>query len=159
VAGATLPASFGPPHLARVSHFNNPIADALFSPQGGGAYFGAANTAVQYTTAATIGAYAAGLSLPTLIGGGGIAQVAIGTNEAGGIHFAVGVDGAWMHGTPLIFLDGIEMQSFRAADFAASAFKLSIPVLNPGAVLPEAGELVTNCFTGVCSAVLRGWIP
>ena len=84
----------------------------------------------------------------------GLMKVAGGSFE-GNIHFAFGVNGAWMHGIDT----GGEVIATRglASGFAANAIRIPWPVLYPEAVLPEAGSSMTNCFTGMCSAIARGW--
>ena len=41
-------------------------------------------------------------------------------------------------------------------DFLENAYVIRIPVLNPGAVIPEEGTAAYNCFTAVLSGIFRG---
>jgi hypothetical protein len=83
-------------------------------------------------------------------------QVAVGTLD-GNAHFAFAVDGTWMHGLLIPGTNQVVMTEGLAGSFAEGATQFSVPVLYPEAVLPEAGEGVSNCFTGMCSAFFRGW--
>ena len=142
----------GPPAAKSDPWDGHYMLQAMFqSPEAG--EFKAAYTTVQWASA-----YDAIAAAPVVLDSAGIAQIAVGTTERGGIHFAVEAEGTWMHGTTTFAGDGIEMTSQFARTWAQGAFRMPIPVLNSGAVLPEEGAAVSNCFTGVCSAILRGWL-
>ena len=135
------------------------FAQQVFQGSGSG-QFVAANHLVQ---GAAVVYGSAGLSAAAagVIEGGGAVDVAVGM--LGELpHAAVGVDGLWMHG--LAEAGDVEMTSTFAADWATgqtqwsvSQFSLWAPI--PEAVLPAEGAPVINCITGVCSALIRGWIP
>ena len=107
--------------------------------------------------------YAAWYGASILVGGGGAIiantstmHVAIGELE-GNIHFAFESEGTWMHGLLVPGTDEVVATEGLAESFAEGATQLPVPVLHPEAVLPEVGTSMTNCFTGMCSAILRGW--
>ena len=83
-------------------------------------------------------------------------HVAVGTLE-GNVHFAFEAEGTWMHGLLIPGTDEVVATEGLAEGFANGAVRIPVPVLYPEVVLPEVGTSMTNCFTGMCSAVLRGW--
>jgi hypothetical protein len=62
-----------------------------------------------------------------------------------------------MHGLLAPATDEVVATEGLAENFAEGATQIPVPVLYPEAVLPDAGTSMTSCFTGMCSAIARGW--
>jgi hypothetical protein len=83
-------------------------------------------------------------------------HVAVGALE-GNLHFAFESGGTWVHGLLVPATDEVVATEGLAESFAEGATQIPVPVLYPEAVLPDAGTSMTSCFTGMCSAIARGW--
>ncbi|HXJ87437.1 MAG TPA: RHS repeat-associated core domain-containing protein [Candidatus Binatia bacterium] len=107
--------------------------------------------------------YAGWYGASLLVGGGGAIIANVGTMHVavgaleGNLHFAFESGGTWMHGLLVPATDEVVATEGLAESFAEGATQIPVPVLYPEAVLPEAGTSMTNCFTGMCSAIARGW--
>jgi hypothetical protein len=82
--------------------------------------------------------------------------VAVG--EGSPFHVAYDTEGAWLHATGEE-LGNLAVTSDGAAAYARaySWFRVSVPVLNPEAVLSTAGTAARSCVTAACSAFIAGW--
>jgi hypothetical protein len=144
------------------SEAGNPYFQAAFGP-GAAGYYGAGYKVVNGLGVATTAYVALPFAADLAVGGAesiGTAQIAVGPGfeASSGAHFAVGVEGEWMQGLA-VGDEPMAMTGRLAQWFAgrATTTVFSVPVLFPEAVLPAEGELVGNCFTGVCGAIARGW--
>jgi RHS repeat-associated protein len=103
-----------------------------------------------------------------LVAAGGIAafelagstmSVAVGTNQFGGVHFAYGAGGTWLHAAS--FGGTMTVTEQAAASFAGTCSYWTtingIPVLSTQAVLSTVGNNTVNCATAVVEAVMAGW--
>jgi RHS repeat-associated protein len=136
------------------------LAAQVFQGPGSGSFV-AANTAVTYGTYGYTAAYGAAFAVPTVVGGMGTADVAVGF-LGDTPHAAIGVDGAWMHGLDYeVAGQPLQMTSEYAESWATrtASYTFRVPIPFPGAVLPAEGAPAFNCITGACSAIFRGWIP
>jgi RHS repeat-associated protein len=133
---------------------NDTQSQIILNSAGDWVTAGAAYTAVVGGTIATGGLLGEALAdLPAV-------DVGIGPTEgvANPFHMTYGVDGTFQQGLLVNGQMQVTEGSFAEATFAEQPIQLSVPVLHPEAVLAPEGASVTNCVTGACAAIIRGWI-
>jgi RHS repeat-associated protein len=107
---------------------------AIYDPNG---YFGAfAQGAQRAEKPVHYAAYGTGVLMAAPIAADAVLslswmQVAVGPGEPAGVHFAYGVDGAWLHGTRAVLGKGVEATSYAARAWAERMAWFQVANTNP----------------------------